>query len=91
MDQHHLDAHQAEQGDVGGYGVPQLLVHGHAAAVDHDDLAVVALDVGQGLGENGGPIQMGIGHSVYLLVRCGKAGHRGIPAVSSKPSIRFKF
>ena len=69
VDQDHLDAHQAEHGDVGGHGVPQLLVHGHAAAVDHDDLAIVALDVREGLGQNSGPIQMGIGHSVYLLIR----------------------
>ena len=49
MDQHHLDAHQTEHGNVCGNRIPQLRVHGYAAAVDHHDLSVVALDVGQRL------------------------------------------
>ena len=49
MDQHHLDAHQTEHGNVCGNRIPQLRVHGYAAAVDHHDFSVVALDVGQRL------------------------------------------
>ena len=49
VDQHHLDAYQTEHGNIRGHRVPQLRVHGHAAAVDHHDLSVVALDIGQRL------------------------------------------
>ena len=68
---HHdrVDLGLLEQGDVAGEGLAELeIAHGVAAIFDHDRLALIALHVGQGLGEDAGivaePVGVGglIGH-----------------------------
>ena len=50
MDQHHLNAHTGQQGQVAEDGLAQVLAHhGGAAVFHHDPPAGKALDVGQGL------------------------------------------
>ena len=61
VDQHHLDAHQAQHDDVRHHCLPQLRVgHRHAAAVDHHDLSIILLDVRQGFGKHFRTIQIRI-------------------------------
>ena len=51
--QNNLDAHQGQQHDIAHDRLLQRLVgHGVAPVLDHHDLAVVSLDMGQGVDQN---------------------------------------
>ena len=58
--QHHLDAHQGQQHNVAHDCLLQGVVgHGVSPVLDHHDLAVVALNVGQGVNQDPGPDRVG--------------------------------
>jgi hypothetical protein len=60
MHHHRVHADQLEQHHVARKALLQMLVgHGVAAVLDDNGLAVEALDVGQGLGQNAGLVYAG--------------------------------
>ena len=74
MDEDHLDADEAEQDQVLHDLLLQFFVdHGVAAVFDHDDFAVVPIDVRKGLYQDLGPIRAGnvIFHGMPPPVRSG--------------------
>ncbi|MPN37413.1 hypothetical protein SDC9_184930 [bioreactor metagenome] len=65
VDHHRIHADRAQEDDVGGKGLHELVVdHGVAAVLDHDGLADIALQPGQRFNQDGRFVER-LGHDEY--------------------------